>query len=186
MTTFAVICQPLGVSKTPGSLSSEVITTEWRVYSILLLTNANFVLQGNNAVNEATDGCVWTFEASCCGIQSASEQSQLCELSGPTFGFTTQEFNVVGGYTEKTQNCQNWGVGTIRYIRCCYNVTVISDWSASHSYQYHDLSARLTLTFMEGERWAGLIDDTNPSHLPFWTFHKGQHNYIIVSVLKVS
>ena len=58
MTTFAVIRQPLGVSKMPGSLSSEVITTEWRVYSILLLTNANFVLQGNNAVNEATDGCV--------------------------------------------------------------------------------------------------------------------------------
>ena len=58
MNTFAVICQPLGVSKTLGSLSSEVITTEWRVYSILLLTNANFVLQGNNAVNEATDGCV--------------------------------------------------------------------------------------------------------------------------------
>ena len=58
MTTFTVIRQPLGVSKTPGSLSSEVITTEWRVYSILLLTNANFVLQGNNAVNEATDGCV--------------------------------------------------------------------------------------------------------------------------------
>ena len=32
---------------------------------------ANFVLQGNNAANEATDGCVRTFDAWCRGIQSA-------------------------------------------------------------------------------------------------------------------
>ena len=31
-----------------------------------------------------------TFDAWCRGAQSASEQSQLCELSKPTFGFTTQ------------------------------------------------------------------------------------------------
>ena len=53
-----------------------------------------------------------TFDAWCHGAQSASEQSQLCELSGPTFGFTTREFSMVGGYTEnpeKPQNRQNWG-----------------------------------------------------------------------------
>ena len=40
-------------------------------------------------------------------------QSQLCELSGSTYGFNTQEFSMVGGYMEnlkKPQNCQNWGV----------------------------------------------------------------------------
>ena len=50
----------------------------------------------------------------CHGVQSTSEQPQLCELSGPTFGFTMQGFNMVGGYTEdlkKPQNCQNWGMG---------------------------------------------------------------------------
>ena len=39
----------------------------------------------------------------CHGTQSASEQSQLCELSGPTFGFTTQEFSMVGGCTENPE-----------------------------------------------------------------------------------
>ena len=61
------------------------------------------------------DGCVWTFDAWCCGAQSLSEQLQLCDHSGPTFGFTTQKFSMVGGYTEdleKTQSCQNWGVDT--------------------------------------------------------------------------
>ena len=43
------------------------------------------MLQGRNAANQATDRCVWTW---CCGAQSASE---LCELSGPTFGFPMQE-----------------------------------------------------------------------------------------------
>ena len=49
------------------------------------LQYANFVLQPQ--ANKATDGCVWTFDAWCCGAQSASEQSQLsllCELSGPS------------------------------------------------------------------------------------------------------
>ena len=38
--------------------------------------------------------------------------SWLCELRGPTFGFATHEFSMVGGYTEeleKPQNCQNCG-----------------------------------------------------------------------------
>ena len=45
----------------------------------------------------------------------ASKAQSQCELSGSTFGFNTQEFSMVGGYTknlEKPQNCQNWGVGT--------------------------------------------------------------------------
>ena len=81
----------------------------------LSLEYTNFVLQWKNAANEATNGCMRTFDAWCRGAQSASEQSQLRELSGPTFIFTTQEFSIVGGYTEnleKRQNCQNWGEGT--------------------------------------------------------------------------
>ena len=76
-------------------------------------------LQGRSAVNEATDRCART---SCRGAQSASEESQLCELSGPTFGFTTQEFNIVGGYTEnpeKPLNGQNWGVGACTGMGAC-------------------------------------------------------------------
>ena len=72
------------------------------------LQYANIVLQGKN---EAKDRCVWTFDVWCHGTQSASEQLQLCELSGPTFRFTTREF--MGGCTknhEKLQNCQNWGL----------------------------------------------------------------------------
>jgi len=58
----------------------------------------------------------------CRGAQNASEQSQICELSGP---INTREFSMVGGYTENPQNCQNWGgrllgygclLGTIRYV----------------------------------------------------------------------
>ena len=53
------------------------------------------------------------------------ERGHLCEplmpnvmrpkRSGPTFEFTAQEFNMVGGYTEnleKPHNCQNLGVST--------------------------------------------------------------------------
>ena len=61
-------------------------------------------------------------------------QSQLS-----TFGFTTQEFSMVGGYTEnlkKPQNCQNWGwvlaqvwghlLGTIycTYMYCDFSPTI--------------------------------------------------------------
>ena len=48
-----------------------------------------------------------------CVAQNASE---LLQLSGPTFGFTTREFSMVGSYTEnpeKPQNCQNWGGGRL-------------------------------------------------------------------------
>ena len=69
-----------------------------------MLQYANFVLQEKNAANEATDGCVRTFDARCRVAQSASEQLQLCELSGPTFGFTTREFSMVCGYTENPEN----------------------------------------------------------------------------------
>ena len=70
-----------------------------------------FHAAGENAPNEVTDGCVWTFDAWCCVTQSASK---LLQFSGPTFRFTTREFSMVGGYTEnpeKPQNCQNWVVG---------------------------------------------------------------------------
>ena len=51
--------------------------------------------QRKNAANEAAGGYVWTFEAWCRGAQSTWEQLQLCELSGPTFEFTAQEFSMV-------------------------------------------------------------------------------------------
>ena len=77
-----------------------------------LVVACKFCAAGKNAVNEATDRCV----RRCRGAQRASEQSQLCELSGPTFGFTMQNFSMVGGYTEnleKPQSCQNWGGGRL-------------------------------------------------------------------------
>ena len=33
-------------------------------------------------------------------VVASKAQSQLCELSGSTFGFNTQEFSMVGGYTD--------------------------------------------------------------------------------------
>ena len=58
------------------------------------------------SANEATDGCVRTYYAWCRGAQSVSEQSQLCE---PTFGFTTREFSMVGGYTETKSGLPGYG-----------------------------------------------------------------------------
>jgi len=69
------------------------------------------MLQRKNTANKATDKFVQTFDAWCRGIQSASEQSQLCELSGPTFGFTTQEFSMVGSYTENLENHKTVKIG---------------------------------------------------------------------------
>ena len=82
------------------------------------LQYTNFVLQRKNAANETTDKCVRTFDARCRDTQSASDQLQLCELSGPTSRFTVQEFSMVGDYIEdleKPQNCQNWGVGSLAH-----------------------------------------------------------------------
>ena len=48
-------------------------------------------------------------------VVSSKAQLQLCDLIGPTFGFTMQKFSMAGSYTEnlkKPQNYQNWGVGT--------------------------------------------------------------------------
>ena len=36
-------------------------------------------------------------------VRSASEQLQLCEVSGPTFRFTTHKFSMVGSYTENPE-----------------------------------------------------------------------------------
>ena len=78
------------------------------------LQYANFVLQGKNALQ-------------------TSPRTGVCEplmpdvvsLSGPTFGFITREFSMVGGYTENlTKLGVGWGglagygrlLGTIRYV----------------------------------------------------------------------
>ena len=66
----------------------------------------NFALQGKNAANEATDGCVRTFN-----IVAPKVQSQLCELSRLTFGFTMQEFSMLGGYTENPENHKSVKIG---------------------------------------------------------------------------
>ena len=55
-------------------------------------------------------------------VMASKAQSQLCELSGSTFGFNTQEFSMVGGYTEnleKPLNCQNWRVGACLGMGAC-------------------------------------------------------------------
>ena len=74
------------------------------------------MLQGKNAANEAKDGCVRTIDVVVAKVHQ-NNPSYVCELSGPTFGFTMQEFSMVGGYTEnpeEPQNCQNWGVALAR------------------------------------------------------------------------
>ena len=78
------------------------------------------MLQRKNAANETMNRCVRTFDARCRDTQRASDQLQLCELSGPTSRFTMQEFSMVGDYIEdleKPQNCQNGGVGARLPIR---------------------------------------------------------------------
>jgi len=55
-------------------------------------------------------------------VVASKAQSQLCKLSGSTYGFNTQEFSMVGGYTEnleKPQNCQNSGVGACSGMGTC-------------------------------------------------------------------
>ena len=42
-------------------------------------------------------------DAWCRGAQSASEQFQLCELSGPTFRYAMQEFSLLGCYMENSE-----------------------------------------------------------------------------------
>ena len=102
------------------------------------------MLQGKNTANEATDRFVRNFDAWCRGAQSASEQSQLCELSRPIFGFTMREFSRVGGYTEnpeKPQNCQTWGVGACSGMGACsgqYGINMF-EWSVT-SYMWQPLS----------------------------------------------
>ena len=80
-------------------------------------------MQGKNAVNEAMDGYVHSFDAWCHGAQSASEQSQLCELSWPTFGFTMQEFSMEGGYMKnpkknKTVKIGVWALSRDNTVSC--------------------------------------------------------------------
>ena len=61
-------------------------------------------------------------DAWCCGVQSAPEESQLCELSEPTFRFTTQEFSIVGVYTKnlkETTKLSKLGVGTCSGMGTC-------------------------------------------------------------------
>ena len=74
--------------------------------------------------------------------QSASEQSQLCELSAPTFGFTMQYFSVVGSYTEnleKPQNYQYWGMGTCTGIGtfCLGRCSLLISNACLHLYFVH-------------------------------------------------
>ena len=65
-------------------------------------------------------------------VVASKAQLQLCKLSGPTFGFTTQEFSMVGGYTEnlekphKTVKIGGWTlardnmVAAIKYPPSCF------------------------------------------------------------------
>ena len=74
--------------------------------------------------------------------QSASEQSQLCELSAPTFGFTMQYFSMVGSYTEnleKPQNYQYWGMGTCTGIGtfCLGRCSLLISNACLHLYFVH-------------------------------------------------
>ena len=87
---------------------------DWLVASMLSFRSVQLSLTVRKFRAAGEEHCKWGYELVCAnfwchGTQSASEQSQLCVFSGPTFGFTTQEFSMVGGCTEnpeikKTQN----------------------------------------------------------------------------------
>ena len=96
-----------------SGLTRSLLAKFPHIQSSLAVDYTNFVLQGKNTMNKAMDTGVWTFDAWCCGAQSASEQSQLCELSGPTFRFTMQEFSMVGGYMENPEKRSKLGGGRL-------------------------------------------------------------------------
>ena len=59
-------------------------------------------------------------------VVASKAQSQLCELSGPTFGFNTQEFSMVGCYTENLEKPQNWGLALARVWALSRDNTVMT------------------------------------------------------------
>ena len=80
----------------------------WLVASMLSFHSVQSSLTVHKFCVAGEEHCKWGYKLVCAnfwchGTQSASEQSQLCELSGPTFGFTTQEFSMVGGCTENPE-----------------------------------------------------------------------------------
>ena len=84
------------------------------------LQYANFMLQGKNAVNEATEGVCKPDVV----VPKAHQKNHryACQLSGIAFGFTMQGFSMVDDYPEdldKQQNSQNWGVGTSTGMGAC-------------------------------------------------------------------
>ena len=64
----------------------------------------------------------WLASSLCpCFVEASPtvEKAVLCDKEAmwaqrtSTFGFTTQNFCMVGGYTENLENCQNWGGGLL-------------------------------------------------------------------------
>ena len=56
-----------------------------------------------------------------------NNRSYVSSVDLRTFGFTMQNFSMVGGYTEnleKPQSCQNWGVGACMGVGACPDNTV--------------------------------------------------------------
>ena len=55
-------------------------------------------------------------------VHQNNRSYNVCELSGPTFGFTMQEFSMVGSYTEtlKTTKLSKLGGGHLRMGTCVW------------------------------------------------------------------
>ena len=72
----------------PDSGESCIMLQSWPTHSFIAKFPQHSVVACSTQISycRATSECVWTFDAWCCAAQSASEQSQLCELSGSTFG----------------------------------------------------------------------------------------------------
>ena len=120
------------------------------------------------------NGCVQTFDVWCRGTQSTTDQLQLCDLSGPTFGFTTQNFSMVGGYTENLENHKTVKIGgwtlarvwvlardnTVRiyslvprpanfYVKWCQ----VDAWRCSTSSLYHRHVCSYNSLFIATRKW---------------------------------
>ena len=109
----------------PDSGESCIVLQSWLTHSLVAKFPQHSVVTCSTQISCCRERTlrmmprtgVWNFDAWCRVAQSTSEQSQLCELSGPTFDSLCE---LVGGYTEnpeKPQNCQNWGVDGCTYTQ---------------------------------------------------------------------
>ena len=132
----------------PDSGESSVVLQSWPTRSLVAKFLQSSVVACSTQISCCRERMLQTrlrtgvCDAWCCDVQSAPEESQLCELSEPTFRFTTQEFSIVGVYTEnlkETTKLSKVGGGHLfgygRLLRTIRYVAVPGrNWTLFHTY----------------------------------------------------